>query len=136
MSNTTNTARDYCRNIGRELDALDFILAHSGRDLDDVPAQAYAEAINELETDIDLDACDIVARYLNETALAMKILRTDDHQQTRVEILRTCGGPHCEITRDSNDGYIVAVTTYDGHEQATIRNSYRELANYLDEIAQ
>jgi hypothetical protein len=136
MSNTTDTARDYCRNIGRELDALDFILAHSSRDLDDETAEAYAEAINELETDADLDACDIVAQYLNETALDLKILRTDDCQQTRVEILRTCGGPHCEITRDSNDGHIVAVTTYDGHDQATIRNSYAALANYLDEIAQ
>jgi hypothetical protein len=135
MSTTTNTARDYCRNIGRELDALDFILT-AGHDLDDETAAAYAEAISELDADIELDAYDIVNQYLNETALEMKILRTDDHQQTRVEILRTCGGPHCEITRDSNDGYIVAVTTYDGHDQATIRNSYRELANYLDEIAQ
>ncbi len=136
MTTTTNTARDYCRNIGRELDALNFILTHAGRDLDDIAAATYTEAISELETDPDLDACDIVAQYLNETALEMKILRTDDQQQTRVEILRTCGGPHCEITRDSNDGYIVAVTTYDGHDQATIRNSYAALANYLDEIAQ
>ncbi len=136
MTTTTDTARDYCRNIGRELDALDFILSHSSRDLDDETAEAYAEAISELETDIDLDACDIVAQYLNETALDLKILRTDDCQQTRVEILRTCGGPHCEITRDSNDGNIVAVTTYSGTDQATIRNSYAALANYLDEIAQ
>ena len=136
MTTTTNTARDYCRNIGRELDALDVILTHAGRDLDDIAAATYAEAISELETDPDLDACDIVAQYLNETALAMKILRKEDQQQTRVEILRTCGGPHCEITRDSNDGQIVAVTTYDGHDQATIRNSYAALANYLDEIAQ
>ena len=136
MTTTTNTARDYCRNIGRELDALDFILTHAGRDLDDIAAATYTEAISELETDPDLDACDIVAQYLNETILELKILRTDDQQQTRVEILRTCGGPHCEITRDSNDGYIVAVTTYDGHDQATIRNSYAALANYLDEIAQ
>ena len=136
MTTTTNTARDYCRNIGRELDALDFILTHAGHDLDDIAAATYTEAISELETDPDLDACDIVAQYLNETALDLKILRTDDCQQTRVEILRTCGGPHCEITRDSNDGYIVAVTTYDGHDQATIRNSYAALANYLDEIAQ
>jgi hypothetical protein len=135
MSTTTNTARDYCRNIGRELDALDFILT-AGHDLDDETAAAYAEAISELDADIELDAYDIVNQYLNETALEMKILRTDDHQQTRVEILRTCGGPHCEITRDSNDGHIVAVTTYDGHDQATIRNSYAALADYLDEIAQ
>lgn len=136
MNTTTDTARDYCRNIGRELDALDFILTHAGRDLDDIATATYAEAINELETDPDLDAYDIVAQYLNETALDLKILRTDDCQQTRVEILRTCGGPHCEITRDSNDGQIISVTTYDGHDQATIRNSYPELSNYLDGLAQ
>ena len=135
MNTTTNTARDYCRNIGRELDALDFILT-AGHDLDDETAAAYAEAVNELGADIELDAYDIVNQYLSETVLELKILRTDDRNNTRVEILRTCGGPYCEITRDSNDGHIVAVTTYDGHDQATIRNSYAELSNYLDEIAQ
>jgi hypothetical protein len=135
MNTTTNTARNYCRNIVRELDALDFILT-AGHDLDDETAAAYAEAVNELGADIELDAYDIANQYLSETVLELKILRTDDRNNTRVEILRTCGGPHCEITRDSNDGHIVAVTTYDGHDQATIRNSYTELSNYLDEIAQ
>jgi hypothetical protein len=63
-------------------------------------------------------------------------LRTDDRKSHRIEMLRTCGGPRCDITRDSDDGQIVAVTTYDGGDQATIRNSYPVLARYLDELAE
>ena len=103
---------------------------------DEDEAKQYNEAINELDADIELDAYEIVSQYLYETVLEITILRTDDRQQTRVEILRTCGGPRCDISRDSNDGQIISVTTYDGHDQATIRNSYPELSNYLDELAQ
>ena len=143
-----STAREYCQNIGRELEALELILStdieamrqiiagNSANWTDDDEAKQYNEAINELDADIELDAYQIVSQYLYETVLEITILRTDDHQQTRVEILRTCGGPRCDISRDSNDGQIISVTTYDGHDQATIRNSYPELSNYLDELAQ
>ena len=143
-----STAREYCQNIGRELDALELILStdieamkqiiagNSANWADDDEAKQYSEAINELDADIELDAYQIVSQYLYETVLEITILRTDDHQQTRIEILRTCGGPRCDISRDSNDGQIISVTTYDGHDQATIRNSYPELSNYLDELAQ
>lgn len=143
-----STAREYCQNIGRELDALELILStdieaikqiiagNSANWTDDDEAKQYSEAINELDADIELDAYQIVSQYLYETVLEITILRTDNRQQTRVEILRTCGGPRCDISRDSNDGQIVSVTTYDGHDQATIRNSYPELSNYLDELAQ
>ena len=143
-----STAREYCQNIGRELEALELILStdieamrqiiagNSANWADDDEAKQYSEAINELEADIELDAYQIVSQYLYETVLEITILRTDDRQQTRVEILRTCGGPRCDISRDSNDGQIISVTTYDGHNQATIRNSYPELSNYLDELAQ
>ena len=143
-----NTAREYCQNIGRELDALELILStdieaikqiiagNSANWEDEDEAKQYNEAINELDADIELDAYQIVSQYLYETVLEITILRTDDRQQTRVEILRTCGGPRCDISRDSNDGQIISVTTYDGHDQATIRNSYPELSNYLDELAQ
>lgn len=141
-----STAHEYCQNIGRELEALELILStdieamkliiagKSAYNVDE--AQQYSEAVSELDADIELDAYQIVSQYLYETVLEITILRTDDHQQTRVEILRTCGGPRCDISRDSNDGQIISVTTYDGHDQATIRNSYPELSNYLDELAQ
>jgi len=132
---TSNTARDYCREISKELDALDFILATAGN-LDPAVALDVAAAYNELGQENTADDYEAPFIWINETVLDLKILRTDDLKQTRVELLRTCGGPHCEITRDSNDGQVIAVTTYDGSDQATIRNIYPHLSAYLDEIAQ
>lgn len=141
-----STAHEYCQNIGRELEALELILSTDIEALrlittertayDNETIEQYNEAVNELDADIELDAYQIVSQYLYETVLEITILRTDDRQQTRVEILRTCGGTRCDISRDNNDGQIISVTTYDGHDQATIRNSYPELSNYLDELAQ
>ena len=135
MNTTTNTALDYCREIRKELDALEFILTTAGN-FDPATAEDIAAAYAELEQENTNDDYEAPLTWLNESCLDLKVLRTDDQEQTRVEILRTCGGPHCEITRDSNDGQIIAVTTYDGSDQATIRNTYPNLSAYLDEIAQ
>lgn len=135
MNTTTNTALDYCREIRKELDALEFILTTAG-DLDPATAEDIAAAYAELGQENTNDDYEAPLTWLNESCLDLKVLRTDDREQTRVEILRTCGGPHCEITRDSNDGQAIAVTTYDGSDQATIRNQYPNLSAYLDEIAQ
>jgi len=132
---TTNTAREYCRAIARELDALEFILATHGN-LDPATAEDIAAAYAELEQENTNDDYDAPTTWINETCLELKILRTDNREQTRIEILRTCGGPHCEITRDNNDGQVIAITTYDRPHQATIRNTYPNLSAYLDEIAQ
>ena len=132
---TTNTARDYSRAIAQELDALEFILTTAG-DLDPATAEDIAAAYADLGQENTNDDNEAPLIWLNESCLDLKVLRTDDREQTRVEILRTCGGPHCEITRDSNDGQVIAITTYDGTEQATIRNQYPNLSTYLDEIAQ
>ena len=132
---TTNTARDYSRAIAQELDALEFILTTAGN-LDPATAEDIAAAYAELGQENTNDDYEAPLTWLNESCLDLKVLRTDDREQTRIEILRTCGGPHCEITRDSNDGQIIAVTTYDGSDQATIRNQYPNLSAYLDEIAQ
>ncbi len=131
---TTNTALDYCRSIQRELDALETILkSETVRMLchDEQLAEAYAE----LEFDDSGEPVEAIYQWINETLLEFKILRTDDQSQTRAEMLRTCGAPHCEITRDSNDGQVISITTYDGADQATIRNTYPHLSQFVDEIA-
>ncbi len=132
---TTNTALDYCRSIEGELIALENLLDCEAVRTDD-DDERLIEAYAELEFENTGDPADAIHQWINETLLEFKILRTDDQEQTRVEMLRTCGGPHCEITRDSNDGNVIAITTYDGRNQATIRNTYPHLANYIDEIAQ
>lgn len=136
MTTPTNTARQYCQLIGNELDALEVILTAGADTNSPITNTNYLAAIDELEAEADQDPYDIVGQYLNETILEFKILRTDDRNSHRIEILRTCGGPRCDITRDSNDGQIVSITTYDGTDQATIRNSYPALAQYLDDIAE
>lgn len=135
LKQTTNTALDYCRSIQCELDALENLLDCEAVKTDD-DDERLAEAYAELEFDNTGEPCDAVHQWINETLLDFKILRTDDQNQTRVEMLRTCGGPHCEITRDSNDGQIIAVTTYDGTQQATTRNTYPHLSQFIDDIAQ
>lgn len=132
---TTNTAQDYCRSIQCELDALENLLDCETVRTDDDDTR-LAKAYAELEFENTGDTSEAIYQWINETLLDFKILRTDDRNQTRIEMLRTCGGPHCEITRDSNDGQVIAITTYDGTQQATIRNQYPNLSAYLDEIAQ
>lgn len=132
---TTNTALDYCRSIQCELDALETILNcdtkwHTGDD------ELLAEAYKELEFENTGEPIEAIYQWINETLLEFKILRTDNRSQTRVEMLRTCGGPRCEITRDSNDGQVISITTYDGTDQATTRNTYPHLSQFIDDIAQ
>ena len=132
---TENSALIYCKNIAKELDALENILSAETVRTDD-DDELLAEAFAELEFENTGEPIDAVSQWLNETILNFTILRTDDKQTTRIEILRTCGGPPCEITRSNNDGDIIEVTTHDGTKQATIRNSYPMFADYLDECAQ
>lgn len=132
---TTNTALDYCRSIRRELDALETILECETVRTDDDDEQ-LAEAYTELEFENTGEPIEAIYQWINETLLEFKILRTDDRSQTRVEMLRTCGGPRCEITRDSNDGQVISITTYDGTDQATTRNTYPHLAQFIDDITQ
>ena len=132
---TTNTALDYCRSIQCELDALENLLDCEAVRTDD-DDERLLEAYAELEFENTGDTSDAIHQWINETLLEFKILRTDDRSQTRIEMLRTCGGPHCEITRDTNDGQIIAVTTYDGTQQATTRNTYPHLSQFIDDIAQ
>jgi len=132
---TTNTALDYCRSIQCELDALENLLDCEAVRTDDDDTR-LAEAYAELEFENTGEPYEAITQWINETLLEFKIFRTDDTEQTRIEMLRTCGGPHCEITRDSYDGQVIAITTYDGTQQATTRNTYPHLSAYLDEIAQ
>ena len=132
---TTNSAREYCHAIECELIALENLLDCEAVRTDDDDARLL-EAYAELEFENTGDAADAIHQWITETLLEFKILRTDDRNQTRVEMLRTCGGPHCEITRDSNDGQVIAITTYDGTQQATTRNTYPHLSQFIDDIAQ
>ena len=141
MKTATNTAQTYAETIAEELKNLEAIATGApygfqpdDSTTDDDEAAEYRQALTDLEMAHDTE--NPLDTWLNETALDLAILRDTrggDFGQ-RVEILRTCGGPTCYITRDSNTGCTIEVTVSDGHEQHTKRVYLDNLATYLDEI--
>lgn len=126
-----NEARRYALAIAEEIKALDTLLSGAS------PEEA-ADALAELELDhLDpRDPYDAVVTWINETVLEMTTYRADkDPDHVRIELLRTCGGPRCEITRDTNDGTAVTVEVWDGSEHYAHRMNPTMLADWLDTIA-
>lgn len=138
----TNSAQTYCETIADELRALEIVAAgapygyYDDRpDYDDDEAADYRAALAALEIDYS-QADDALHIYINETALDLSILRNNDGR-ARIEILRTCGGPRCEITRDTHyDGEQLTVTTWDTPNTASVTVWAPTVAAYLDEIAE
>jgi hypothetical protein len=128
-------ARRYSTAIADEIKALELCLTlnpHDENDADDLAAALDTLELNHVQPD------EALATYLNETALEITLYRAtddDDEPSTRVAILRTCGGPRCEITRENNDGQQIEVTTYVLDECYTYRVTAPNLAAQLDEMA-
>jgi hypothetical protein len=141
MKTATNTAKEYAELIAEELKNLETIAtgAPYGFQPDDETSDNetdsdYRAALTNLEMAHDTE--NPLDTWLNETALDLAILRDTrggDFGQ-RIEILRTCGGPTCYITRDSNDGSRIEIRVSDGYKQHTHNVYLNDLANYLDEI--
>jgi len=133
MTTTKNydEARAYSTGIAGEVRALEQLLTTN--DPDEVAA-----ALAELGLD-HVEQYDALSTYLAETALEITYYHTaadkDGYAKTRVVILRTCGGPFCEITRDSYDGHQIEITTYLGSDSYTYRATAPALAEQLDELA-
>ena len=147
MTTEQNGAYDYALLIKRELLALDTLLENWGDvagyspddmspDIDPETHAVIVHAISELELEWPTGDSDLVSDYLNDTCLELTVLRADsDRDRARVEILRTCGGPRCDITRDTNDGDMVEIVVHDGRDSSTVRVSVGTLAASLDELA-
>jgi hypothetical protein len=147
----TNDAYEYALLIKRELLALETLLENWGDiaaavpdDLADMDGQGVGDIIDALaELGIEWpenDGIDVISTYLNETCLELTVLRAVNGDlyepaRERVEILRTCGGPRCDITRDTNDGDMVQISVNSGGDASTIRVSVGTLAAALDELA-
>ena len=132
--------RTYSQRIAGEVLAVETLL--QGRPkyyFDDEPDNeviAYRAALNELELDedYDTDENDPLADYLNNTCLEVTWYKSGT--KTRAEILRTCGGPRCEISRDSHDGSMLEVRTYEAGEPVdTMRVWAPIMADTLDMLA-
>lgn len=143
-----NDAKDYALLIKQEVIALDTLLENwadivniSNEDREELATNGGDDIRESLET-LDMswpddESADIVGDYLNNTCLDVEVWRKvgDSDGATRLEILRTCGGPRCDILRDSDDGSIVEVRVYSGSDSHTLRVNAATLADYLDEMA-
>ena len=132
--------RTYSQLIASELLAVETLLEGRprGYDPDDTDDEhtAYRDALRELELspDYDADDNDPLTDYLNNTCLEITWYKSGD--RTRAEILRTCGGPRCEISRDSHDGSMLEVRTYEAGEPVdTMRVWAPIMADTLDMLA-
>lgn len=136
METITNTAQDYAQSIREELVNLDMVLELSHVSLpedseeDTAQQQDLRAAITALEMDHVSDG-DYFANYLNETILETVVLRAENGSRSRVEMLRTCGGPRCDIFFESNDGSNLTIEVYSGSEYGRCRVSLPDLAAAL-----
>ncbi len=143
----TNTAYDYALLIRGEILALELLLENRS-DIDsdlenirngepaDMDTDTLAECVaaqNELGIEKWDEDIDLVSDYLNNACLDMTVLRGAGRE--RVEILRTCGGPRCDITRDTNDGTVIEISVHDGGVHSVVRVNVANVASSLDEIA-
>lgn len=138
-----NDAKDYALLIKEEIVALDTLLEEWGdileiaeEDRGEFEDVSAALSVLEMSWPED-DGADIAHDYLNDRCLDVGIWRKvgDSDGATRCEILRTCGGPRCDILRDSDDGSIIEIRVYSGSDSHTLRVNAGFLADYIDEMA-
>lgn len=124
----TNEAQKYAENIADEVRNLEIALS-GGDDARD--------AIAALEmTDRDDYEGDWFGLWLNETALDLSV-RTDvrgpDHGTT-VIVLRTTGGPRCEVVWDDHDGHNVEILAWWGSDFGRVRLTVPEVCAHFEEL--
>lgn len=137
----TDTARRYAGTIADELHALETVASGHPRgydpdapENDDDEMSDYRAALAELELDYSRTD-DAIAIYLNETTLDVTIYRAENDRDTaRVEILRTCGGPRCEISWDTNSGQTLTVDVWWGSDQARTTVWAPVIVDYLEMV--
>jgi hypothetical protein len=130
-----NHAHQYAETIAAELVALNDVL--QGPPDDEAAAATYRAALDVLEWSHDTDPADALTSYLNETCLDVSFrrdIRGSDYEAT-IELLRTCGGPRCDIRRDTHDGTALTVEVLWWNDQATRRVYLPTLADALDQLA-
>ena len=123
-----NYAEEYCDSIAEELRHMETLLSSEP----DEPN--YRSALQQLEFE-HVEQGDELVTWLNENCLEItKAINNDNWEQLGYTILRTFGGPRCEIRRDINDGEWFHVDTWDGSDYHSKRVVLPALAFNLDEM--
>lgn len=134
----TTEAERYARLIAEEVAALDDLLGGE-TEPDTIRAAIYAaigepadgDRLDELTADPET----VAYIWLNEIVLDLRVLRDHRDDTARLELLRTSGGPRCEITRDTSDGTAVEVVAWNGSEHYAHRMNPTAFAAWLDDLA-
>lgn len=130
MTNSTNEAQKYAAGIADEVRALDKALAGG---------EEAAQALVDLEmTDREDAEGDWFGLWLNESALDVSVrvdTRGPDWGAT-VIVLRTVGGPRCEVVWDSHDASNVEVLAWWGSELGRKRITVDHVAARFEELVE
>ena len=135
--NKKNPAAEYAATIVEEVQALDRLVGrlYARRD---ASLQEYwddCETVGISSEELSAGDIDAFGAWLNNCLTVEVLVGSVRRDARRVEVLRTCGGPHCEITRSNDDGAAVTVTVHDGDDTATVRIYPASVAEALDEFA-
>lgn len=126
----TNEAQQYAETISEEVSSLEIVLRGD-------EADGYADALSRLEmTDREDAEGDYFGLWATETLLDVSVrvdLRGSDYGTTIV-MLRTVGGPRCEIIRDSHDGDAVEVLSWSGSEMGRVRLTVPNFVAKLEDL--
>lgn len=126
----TNEAQKYSETIAQEVNNLETVA--KGPDAD-----GYEDALAALEMDDrdELDG-DPVGLWMTETPLDFSVrvdTRGPGHGYSIV-LLRTTGGPHCEIRHDSNDGENVEIVTWWASDFGRVRVTAPNLLEMMRQL--
>lgn len=126
----SDDAQNYAELISQEVSALETVLRGPN-------AEGYAEALARLEmTDREDAEGDYFGLWATETLLDVSVrvdLRGSDYGTTII-LLRTVGGPRCEIVRDSHDGDAVEVLSWSGSEMGRVRLTVPDFVAKLEDL--
>ena len=134
MTTTTNEAQNYSALISREVVALEQLLS-------DPFGEERETLLTELELDHlepTADGLDIIAVWLKEDVLDVSV-QIDTRKDTlngRVVLLRTVGGPRCEVVREYGNGTVVEVLTWSCGEFGRVVLNVDYLSAYFDELVE
>jgi hypothetical protein len=137
QDNKTNPAAEYAAAIVEEVQALDRLVGglYARRDASLQEFWDDCETIGVSPEALEDGYADALGAWLDNCLAVEVFVGSVRRDARRVEVLRTCGGPHCEITRSNDDGAAVTVTVHDGHDTATVRIYPANVAGALDEFA-
>jgi hypothetical protein len=137
QDNKTNPAAEYAAAIVEEVQALDRVLGglYARRDASLQEFWDDCETIGVNPEALEDGYTDALGAWLDNCLAVEVFVGSVRRDARRVEVLRTCGGPHCEITRSNDDGAAVTVTVHDGSDTATVRIYPASVAGALDEFA-